>query len=476
MLVEVGRGLEAQSRAPSVHIVVREDGVDGTDVDIVGRTGLDGVLEERLDSEDDILHALHVLDAVYELIHGALALGQLDLPVLLPELVVTHLGISLGELFGLALEEFLGYGVKAIVRQTGSAGDGRAAQEAGKVEVCGHVVLGEHPLSVGQFGVLLQYLDIVDEVDVALLGNGHLATTHMERRVLQDVQVASETHVLLVVGQEVEMDARVTLNGERILDVVAIETDTFIADRRDEGILQQADMVLIEVDVREDILQDGIDDVTSLEQMVDPLGGLSHDDGLLRARVTTIDLLRHRLVDTDRKNHLARLGADLHLFHQPGVLLERPRLELFGFQVVQGECNLLVLVILIVVVERQVGLLLRSHHPTHQFHSRIVLTAVLLALGLDGNLSQHMLVGRQFDVETALGLGCHGNDARLIAHSTEGDVPPLMTVDGEATADIGHHSDMMAFVDDTHHGNAVASLSVSDHTPDLLGMCQHYRQ
>ena len=116
VLVEVGRGLEAQSRAPSVDIVVREDGVDGTDVDIVGRTGLNGVLEERLESEDDILHALDVLDAVNELVHGALALGQLDLPVLSPELVVTHLGISLGELFGLALEEFLGYGVKAIVK------------------------------------------------------------------------------------------------------------------------------------------------------------------------------------------------------------------------------------------------------------------------------------------------------------------------------------------------------------------------
>lgn len=79
-------------------------------------------------------------------------------------------------------------------------------------------------------------------------------------------------------------------------------------------------------------------------------------------------------------------------------------------------------------------------------------------------------------METALGLGCHGNDARLIAHRTEGDVPPLMTIDGEATADIGHHSDMMASVDDAHHGNAVASLSVSDHAPNLLGVCQHYRQ
>ncbi len=207
------------------------------------------------------------------------------------------------------------------------------------------------------------------------------------------------------------MDARVALYGECILDVVAIKADAFVADGRDEGILQQSDVVLIQVDVSEDILQDGVDDVARLEQVVDTFGGLSHDDSLLRTGITAIDFLRHRLIDADREYHLARLGADLYLFHQPGVFLEGASLELFGFQVVQGERNLLVLVILVVVVQRQVSLLLGCHHTTHQFHGRIVLTAVLLALGLDGDLCQHMLVRRQLDVQTALGLGGHSNDA-----------------------------------------------------------------
>lgn len=76
MLREVGSGLQTQSAAPSVNIVMRQDGIDRTDIDIVGRTRLYRVLEERFQSEDDILHALDILDAVDELIHGALALGQ----------------------------------------------------------------------------------------------------------------------------------------------------------------------------------------------------------------------------------------------------------------------------------------------------------------------------------------------------------------------------------------------------------------
>ncbi len=51
-----------------------------------------------------------------------------------------------------------------------------------------------------------------------------------------------------------------------------------------------------------------------------------------------------------------------------------------------------------------------------------------------------------------------------------------MAVDGEATTDIGHHSDVVTFVDDTHHGNAVARLGISNHSPNLLGLSQHDRQ
>ena len=124
VLVEVGGGFQAQSRAPSVHIVMTENRIDRTDINVVGRTGLYGILEERLQGEDHILHALHILNTLDKTVHATFALRQFHLSVLIPELIVAHLCICLRHLLGHTLEEFLGNGVEAIVCQTGGTRDG----------------------------------------------------------------------------------------------------------------------------------------------------------------------------------------------------------------------------------------------------------------------------------------------------------------------------------------------------------------
>ena len=209
---------------------MREDGVDRTDVDIVGRGGLYGVLEECLECENDILHALDVLNAMDKAVHTALTLGQFHLPVLVPELLVAHLGIGLRHLLCHTLEKLLGNSVERIVCQTGGTGHGGRAHETDQREVGGHVVLRKHPLTVRQLLILLQYLYVLHEINVRLLGDGHHAATHMERRVFQDIEVTAESHIVGIVGQEVEVDARVAFYLQRVLDVVAVEADAFVAD------------------------------------------------------------------------------------------------------------------------------------------------------------------------------------------------------------------------------------------------------
>ena len=63
------------------------------------------VLYQRLQAEDDILKALDILDVLDEIIHGALALGELHLSVLLPEIIATHHRIDILHLFLLTLEQ-----------------------------------------------------------------------------------------------------------------------------------------------------------------------------------------------------------------------------------------------------------------------------------------------------------------------------------------------------------------------------------
>ena len=50
--------------------------------------------------------------------------------------------------------------------------------------------------------------------------------------------------------------------------------------------------------------------------------------------------------------------------------------QLFRLQVVEGQGNLLVFVVLIIVVQFEVGFLLGCHHPPHQLHGRVVTTAI----------------------------------------------------------------------------------------------------
>ena len=270
MAVEVGRGLGTEAGAPAIDIVARDEGVDGTDIHVVGIARLHRVLEQRLEAIDDVFESLHALDISHELIHRPLALGQFHLAVLIPKSLVAHLGIGLGDLVLLAAEYLVGHFVEGILRETGDAGDeGAGAEKLEELELGHHVVLGEHPLAVGQFLIFLRHLQILHEVDVALLGDGELAAAQVERGVLEDIEVAAEAHVLHVVGQKGEMDATVHADGQCVFYIKAVEADACLGHGRGEGALQNADVVLVEVHIGKDILYHGVDDVARLEIVVD---------------------------------------------------------------------------------------------------------------------------------------------------------------------------------------------------------------
>ena len=79
-------------------------------------------------------------------------------------------------------------------------------------------------------------------------------------------------------------------------------------------------------------------------------------------------------------------------------------------EVVGGQCQFFVFVILVVIVVRQVAEFLGSNDLLHQFDSRVVLSAVSALFGTDGYLGQLQLIGFQSDVEFILCLGCDGDD------------------------------------------------------------------
>ena len=153
--------------------------------------------------------------------------------------------------------------------------------------------------------------------------------------------------------------------------------DIFIlADGRCEGILQESYLVVVDIDIREYILEYCIENVSRLEEVVDSSGVLSLDDILLGVGMLAVDLLRDGLIHTDGQNEFAVVFAFLHLVLEPRFFLHLGLFEFFGSDIVECESEFLVFVILIVVAVVEVGAFLRLHHLLHQFDGRIVFPAI----------------------------------------------------------------------------------------------------
>ena len=87
------------------------------------------------------------------------------------------------------------------------------------------------------------------------------------------------------------MEAEVVVDVDGVLDVVAIEGDGIVADGRGEGILEEADLVVVDVDIGEDVVHGGGEDVARLDELVDACVADALDDGLLVVGLTAVDLL-----------------------------------------------------------------------------------------------------------------------------------------------------------------------------------------
>ena len=135
----------------------------------------------------------------------------------------------------------------------------------------------------------------------------------MQGGISQDVYFTSETEILLVVGKELQVVAKVTSHINGIFYVVTIEGNRIFADRTGKRELQQSDLVFVNVDVGKHILQDHVQDVTRLKEMVDTRRVLSFDDVFLSLWILPIDMLANRFINRYGKHQLVIVGTKFHL-------------------------------------------------------------------------------------------------------------------------------------------------------------------
>ena len=311
-------------------------------------------------------------------------------------------------------------------------------------------------------------LHVFDEIHVGALWQCQVASLHVERGVGKDEKFASETEILLVVGDELKVIAEVAIDENGVFDVEAVERDGVFADGRHELVVKQSDLVVVDVDVGEKILQNGVEDVARLDEVVDARRiDAAHDFNLV-LRVASIEVFRHGFIDRQRQNQFAVVRAGLDLVEQPFPFADRPLVEQFEWvDVVHRKGDFLVAVVLVEIVVFQVGALLRGDDAAHQFDGGIVFPRIFRAFFLDNDFVQLFGIGFQLDVE-ARGRFCVDENAlRLVTDGRKREVPTVVPLDGISTVGVAADSDVVALVRSTRVEQCVACLCVGDNARDL---------
>ena len=257
--MQVTGGHATETETGSVHVVAGNHGVDRAEVELAGvllAARLHEVLDKRLGTENDVLEARYLLDAVHEHVHGTFLFGERHLAHFGP--VFVALGKHVGFLDDVPFQaEKTGfYLVEFIVAVLGGALHFQSLYAFHQGELYGHVVVGEHPVAVGQLLKLLHDVEVLHEVDTRLFGQVHHGFLYGIGGVFHYVQMSCETEVLRVLRHEGEVHALLLVHHEGIHQVELIEADGSASDRAYEAALQQADVIVVDIDVGKDIGKD----------------------------------------------------------------------------------------------------------------------------------------------------------------------------------------------------------------------------
>ena len=385
MRIEVCRCSAAHTEAVVVDKVFRDKSVYRSEIKLTlcaRRARLHIVLEQSAYAKEQPLEVFRLLHAMDEGVHRRLALCKTHSTILVPERLVTNHSIGLMAHLRPSLKQLLWQLVESIVTQSRRSRNESLMNPFVYAYLCRHVVNGENPLAVRQLRKLLHNLHVLHKVDIATLWQRHLATLHMERTVGKDIELATETEVLLVVWNKLQMVAQVAIHIHRVGDIETVKRHGCLAYRANKLILEQTDMIVVDVDIGEDFLEHGVQNLACLQHVVHALRARTFNNVLLLLRTLTIDMLRNGLVHRHRQDKLVVVRTHLNLINDPLLVLKLAAVKVGRLYVVEGQRYLLIFVILIVVVIGEVGLLLRSHHALHQFHGGVVLTRVAATLAL----------------------------------------------------------------------------------------------
>ena len=197
--------------------------------------------------------------------------------------------------------------LKGIVGVFGGALYLQSLDALHEVELHSHVVVGKHPVAIFELLKLLHDIQVFHEVDARLFGEVHDAFLHGVGGVVNHIEVAGEAKVLRVLWHEGQMDATLLVHHDGVHQIIFIEGDGSLTDGADKAALQQADVIIVDVYVAEDVVEDGAQHVARTEELFNTGGVHTLDDGFLTPRLFAEDGTRGGLLDGDGQDLLAGL-------------------------------------------------------------------------------------------------------------------------------------------------------------------------
>ena len=230
-------------------------------------------------------------------------------------------------------------------------------------------------------GQLREFLDdahALNEIDIGTARNAQVGLFDAVGGVGKDVERTGEAEVLGVVGREVDTDALGVVDVGGVFNEETIKTDARTrGDGADEGVLQQAHFVFVDVHIGEAVLEDGAENVARIEEVVDAAAALAEHNALVGMGRAAIDFARHVFIDRDGEDELAGFVARFHMVFEEGHLLEFAFLEDFVGDVVEGKREFRIFVDGVIVVELEVAHLLGFYHLAHELNGWVVFARVL---------------------------------------------------------------------------------------------------
>ena len=189
---------------------------------------------------------------------------------------------------------------------------------------------------------------------------------------------------------------------------------------------------------------------------------------LLTLRIFAIDNLSQRLVHRQRKDVLVDFRTILHLLAEERILLEELGFtQGVGRDVIQGQRQFLIYIIVIMILLLQVVQFLAGHHLLHQLHRRIVLSRIALTLWLDHHFIQQ-IVRRGHFYRQLLGVLVNRHSLGVISHRRKGQCLPFRKLIHLKTAiDIRDGSYPFTFIKDIGIRNGLAGLCILQNAIDL---------